>query len=704
MHEAWMPSRRYWLVGLFFLVMVGFAAYRSSSFAVWDDSARVFHPYGKDERNVLRERLAREPFSEFGAECAKWIFLDVDSSGYRPLSNLWVYFVDLFLYRPSHVPMVVILAVGAVLGAFAVSLFYVARRFVRHDLTALAVVLLVLASPPLIGSAWVCVAGVQVLVPLLYCLSLLCYWNLVEGKYRILCAMILGLLLLLGPWVREFFGLNALLLLFLEFRRTRRPTCIAAAALLGFVHALFPTALLHLLFLPQLPVRPVYQLGSLSVQMNRGGIRWNAPWHFLPLFPPSLWLLAGVEAWRRIRTEHESVDQPRSNWLGRFETLVQRLALPYWLWTLLALSVLHAVSQESCFHDYLGLTLGLGLAALGMSRDVFLGCWFLSMYLPIVRVFAEHVHFLYAMPPAAIIFAESMESLFLRLRGRPLLLWGRYALAAVLVVIGLDQLLNVYGAYKANRAIYGGIDVVAAWFARNVPADAAVVSNAIHGEEIKWHSNNHFEMYWTVNTGIAEPRRALPEPAQLEHLLGKRDAHPVYFLDVDFDYTPDKVFYHQHKYVHQAEIARRDLGVVHFTHVRYPFADPLRYLVPRMYQPFLGAPDLENDFARKRSVDHPFRHEIYAVYHVYEVTGSRITPKLGGQVELVQEDVDGFNIVRVGLGYHALPRGEGAFESEKFRYHGYSAQFSGLTPESVRDQIRAFRRGGEEEATEEKRD
>src|SRR5262249_47239171 len=147
----------------------------------------------------------------------------------------------------------------------------------------------------------------------------------------------------------------------------------------------------------------------------------------------------------------------------------------------------------------------------------------------------------------------------------------------------------------------------------------------------------------------------------------------------------------------------RDRGEIHFTHVRYAFTDPLRYLIPRAYQPFLGAPDLENDFARKRSVDHPFRHEIYAIYRVYEVTSSHLKAKLEGPVQLAQQDVYGFDIVRVGLGYHAYPRGEGDFNIERFRWGCYSAQFSGLTLESVREQIRASqRRNGEEEAAEDK--
>jgi hypothetical protein len=355
------------------------------------------------------------------------------------------------------------------------------------------------------------------------------------------------------------------------------------------------------------------------------------------------------------------------------------------------------------YQDYLGLALCLGIAALGMSRNLFLGCWFVLMYAPILRVFTEHVHFLYAMPPAAIILAEAVESLWLRLKALPNLVRVRRALACLLVLIGLDQALNIYGAYRVNHTAYRGIDVVADWFVRNVPKDSAVVTNVIHGEEIKWHSGNHIEVYWTQNTGIPDPRRVVDQPAQIEELLARRSTRPVYFLDVDFDYTPDKGYVHRHKYVHQAEVAWRDRGEIHFTHVRYAFTDPLRYLIPRMYQPFLGAPDLENDFARKRSVDHPFRHEIYASYRVYEVTGSHLKAKLEGPVQLAQQDVNGFDIVRVGLGYHAYPRGEGCFNIERFRWHSYSTQFSGLTLESVREQIRASqRRNGEEEAAENK--
>jgi hypothetical protein len=89
-------------------------------------------------------------------------------------------------------------------------------------------------------------------------------------------------------------------------------------------------------------------------------------------------------------------------------------------------------------------------------------------------------------------------------------------------------------------------------------------------------------------------------------------------------------------------------------------------------------------------VNHPFCNEIDATYRVYEVTGNQLKLKTDGIVQLAQEGFDGFNIVRLGLAFYGLPQGEGAFEVQKFLDRGYSAQFSGQTLQSVRDQIREF--------------
>ena len=642
MQEAWSRRRRvFWLTALFLITTLGFAAYRHSSFVVWNDSDGVFRPGDGHDPAGQRQQpraLRQAPLAVLGSYVTG-AFQSFAGGGYRPLSQLWKAVAELSLDDGASLPLALLLVIGALLGALAVSLFAVARRFVRHDGTALAAVALVLASPPLVASSWVCMAGVQAAVPLLFCLSLLCYWAVVERRRPILAGAALVLLLLFGPWLREFFGLNALLLLFLELRRTRRPTWLMAAAALGFLHALFPTALLHWLYLPELPLRPVYQLGTLSAALG-DGVRWQAAWHFLPLLPPLLWVCGGVEALAGLPAASAIAARRPGDWLERLAGGVQVLAVPCWL--LLLLVVLVAPPLQ----DLIGLVLCLGLAALGMRHDLFLGFWFLLMFVPILRVFTEHIHFLYAMPPAAIILAQAAESLWRRLRTGPHLAWMRPALAGVLALVGADQAMNVYGAYCVNHAAYEGIDAVADWFVRHVPEGTVVVCNVIHGEEIAWHSGNHIRNYWTVGAGINDPSRAVERPAELEALLANRGPHPAYFLDVDFVRPRYKVGYHSHKYVHAMDIDKRNLGVVHITDATYPFFDPLRCLVPKEFQPFLGAPDLVDDFGRGLARGRPFRHEVRAEYHVYEVTGDRVRARIEGPVVLEQEGVEGFNILR----------------------------------------------------------
>ncbi len=668
-----------------------FVACRYSSFAVWDDSPDVFHPSDSDEPlpgwEIESEHLRDAPLPTLRALTVT-AFSAAANGGYRPLAGLWtndVTWPPSFII-PTSLPLPLLVLVGLLHGAFAVALFAVARRFVRSDLAALGAVGLVLASPPLVASSWVCVAGVQVLVPLFFCLSLLCHANIAEGRRTILRWTVLLLLLFFGPWVREFFGLNALLLIFLEWRRARRPTWLMGVAALGLLHFLFPTALMHWLFFPELPLKPVFRLGTLAGRLGDAPVHWDAAWHFLPLMPPLLWVCGGVEALARLFLPDRGTATQPAAWYDRIERGLRIMAIPCWMLLLLLTFVVPPL------RPLVGVAVCLGLAALGASRDLFLGCWFVLMFVPILRVFTEHVHFLYAMPPTAIILAQAAESLWRRLKERPRVAWMRYALGGILAVIGLDQAMTVYGAYHVNHATYEGIDDVAGWFGHNVPTGAVVVSNVLHGEEIKWHSGNHFHNYWSVGAGVCDPRRALEEPAQVEALLADGDRRPVYFLDVDFDYPPSKSWYHRNKYVHNMDIAKRDLGS------RPCHQGTLCFFRPIALPDFQGGisrswerPTSWNDFGRGLSQRQPFRHEVYARYHIYEVTGKHLEPRLEGPVQLEREGVDGFNILRVGLGFHAIPQGDGAFDIERFRAHGYSAQFSGSSLDAVRRQIETLR-------------
>ncbi len=241
------------------------------------------------------------------------------------------------------------------------------------------------------------------------------------------------------------------------------------------------------------------------------------------------------------------------------------------------------------------------------------------------------------------------------------------------------------------HAQYAGMKVVAEHLRRHIPGGAAVVGNVIHLDEIKWLTESHFKAYYSIGSGIVCPQREV-NPDQLRILLAARKTRPVYFLDCDFEYLPGKITYHRHKYVHFSKIASTDLGVVHTSRARYPFLDPLRHLVKAEHVPFLGPPDLENDFYRGRGRDpSPFALEMYAEYHLYRVDGEDVETYSPASIRLV-EDMQGFNILTDGNRWMAVPQGEGAFDIGRLIQHGYSRQFIGTTLDEVRRQIADCRR------------
>ncbi len=282
-----------------------------------------------------------------------------------------------------------------------------------------------------------------------------------------------------------------------------------------------------------------------------------------------------------------------------------------------------------------GIVVCLGFAAIGSRRGLFLPFWFLTALLPFLRVFTEHIHYLYTMPPAAIIVAMEIEALVgaawragdpSKLSANiPRLRWREAILITAILLLTLDQGLNFVGAFQVNRATYGGMPEVAQWFEEHVPKGAFVVSNMLHAEEIKRYSGGHFENYWTVRLGVSDPSRVVEEPAQLRRLLADRGDRPVYFLNDSFDYWPRQAGYHRHKFAGKPLIPQEPLGLIHQSKTRYFFLDPLRHFVPREYVSFLGAPDLVNDFYC--GLPHHrwlFRYEVYADYRVYRVLGEEI--------------------------------------------------------------------------------
>ncbi len=303
-HSILSPGRL-WLCLLFVSVTLLFVGYRHGHPYVWDDSVNL-------AEGVAKSRCVEEfHHAETKPGLSVWlghvwmdVFGHIAGGGYRPLAELFSVLTHCWLLDTESPTILHLLIVGSIYGGLAVSLFCLACRFLRHAWTAALAAFLVMASPPLAATSWVVMTGVQAIVPLATCVALLCYFKSREPGRHSTARGVLLAIMVFGPWFREFLGIVAILVIFLEWQRRHRPTPLMALASLCLLHAIFPAALMHWLFFPSLPLRSVFAMGSLAGSLNSPGIRWYALWHFIPLLPPSLLVLAaatGVAAsWKHV--------------------------------------------------------------------------------------------------------------------------------------------------------------------------------------------------------------------------------------------------------------------------------------------------------------------------------------------------------------------------------------------------------------------
>lgn len=620
-----------------FLIAVAFAFYRSSSGFVWDDSHHlttnafdVDQPLSISKEGILKRIVV----DSFGS---------VTRSGYRPLSAA-IDLLGVSLFTTSRkFALAWFVGVGVVVGLLSVAVYAVASRYVRTKTAAALAVFLFLCSSPVVSGSWIVFAGIQAIVPLIVCSELLLYWKITStSRFRRVCIVLLCLLYLVGPWFREFIGMTALMIVFLELRSHKRLTILTCISAAFFLHALYPTALVHLFFFEDLPLGSIFSLGSLGDQMastatssgwirnTMRSLRWQAGAHYLTLFGPLLlflllldYIVYALIQLRQETTARLSLDRTPAIVRTPAATFARLLPTAY-------LTVLILGMSEVYSAKVLWLVLVLLFAFQALRQDVFLAIWFLLFFLPFLRVFTEQVHLAYCMLPASIIAAGTIERMYFGLsldRQCRLIRCLRYGLCAIVLISGIDHGLNVYGSHRVVNGVYDGTVAAAKWLRKNVPENSIVVANAIHCEDMRFFCNDWIEIYYTVRAGLARPESGeMIDPNNLQRLLEQSlPQRKVYFLELDFDYTPNKVKYHSHKYVRAGAVKMRDLGIIHTTQISYPFLDPFKAWIPREYVSFLGPPDLENDFYRGPSrTGRPFVREVYADYHLYEVVGEEV--------------------------------------------------------------------------------
>lgn len=688
-------------------VAAAFVLYRSADFFVWDDSPNLMSGLQAPSWSQAHQRasldwheLRHDPIGTLCSDIGH-AFGRVSESGYRPLSHLQQRVIDRMVARggPHGLHLFVW---GLAYGATALALFSVARRYLTTIWAPWLAVWLVFAAPPATTASWVVLTGFQMLVPLSLCVTVWLHRTLVErpATWRWSLSALLTVWLL-APWIREFGGLCSLLVLVGEGVRARRPTWLGGLAALGFLHAVYPTALLIALFGLPLPWEPVHRLGYLGGRLQVSMVHWYAGWHFVHLFPPTLWVIltcGGLTTLgQQIRSHARSASAPPGTASrGATERLAFLGATALW-----GIGVGWALVTR---HETLPVWLVGGVLLFAFTVDMLLAVWFALSFFPILRVFTQNTHFLYACVPFAIVAAVLCERLWLaitslcestalastkyRVSGSPL--WrlsyvppwlGRAALAAGLLLVVADHGLNLYHTRHVMRRVVRGMREVARVIDR-LPHATCVVCNAIHGDELAWLGHGGWRNIPTVDAGVMTPDRAVLEPAALQTLLDAEPEGGVFLLDVRAPMSSEKRLYHEHKYVHRPGVETASLGLLHQTRIACRFLDPLKHFVPPRYVPYLGPPDLVNDFYMGPALDGGlFRNELFVEYRLFRVTDRAVRQEASpcGPCRLVRADVRGFNVLTDGRRFFAIPCTAGPFDPYRFAGRHYAEQFTDIT-------------------------
>ncbi|MPZ78650.1 MAG: hypothetical protein GEU77_19285 [Deltaproteobacteria bacterium] len=626
------PQSREWTYAFLGSAIV-YILWRWSDFLVWDDTSSAgFNAYSNGGHFALSRVTV----------IVKEAFAYVQSDGYRPISAIirGIGAAYVLAYGPN--PAIFIVANGLMCGLVLVLLLRFAREFLAQTASSYFASFLFLASTPVLTGSLVLFSGIQFLVFVFILATLNVYFayeKCTDKKWLV----VLVPLLIIGPWVREFVGIVAPLILVNELLHRRIMGAVSLIAAAGFLHALFPTFVMSL-FVSDLPIAFVFNIGNLrnfiapeASSENFTGLiarfHWRIVLDLFSILPPSLVLSALL-------------------------IFTYRLAFD------------RTISGEH------------------WRKEVFLLVFFAASFLPFLILFNSQVHLAYSLMPLSVLIAAQVEYV-LKLQASPKWRAIRAVIFAVITIAVFDHATNIYAVRHVTHDIYNTIISLAHRFQREVPKGTIVISNAHHLEDIRLYANGHIDP-WAAVGGIPDRSRWLYGADDYRRFFDPEQGQGVLLLDVrkpqlSGQRGSDRVF----RQVQDPIFAIEMVGRIASVSSSYFFFDPLRLLLPTRVTAWTGPPDLEFDFYRGPSLDGAlFGKEVAADYYLYLVTGDRIW-RWAPHAVLLKESYFSFNIVGFRDRVYAIPQSEGAFDLEKIQKKLYSKTFVANNYDEILRQIDA---------------
>lgn len=635
MRKIFAEHTAYQAIFIFIIFLSIFYFSRENYAIVFDDTTAILDQDGKGPFTVY---WLDNAWNEFLYE-----FTAVADAGYRPLSigiasvvggsialgilpfSLWVAFV------------------GVLIGLTAVVTFFLGRQIAGTTWGGWIAAFLLFGCPPFIAASWVVFAGIQTFVPLFLGCGVLLYLDLAKApdgrQWRYVA---LALLLLFGPWVREFIAVLGPIIIASEIWRARRPTLLMGLGLIGFLHGLFPTALVHFIFAPDLPLAPVYKLGWLARQVSGGDTRIFRPevaLHALQIIPPSFYVII-FAALLVLR------DKASNFLIHRFLRIFIIVggfivAISYWI-----------------IEDYFLLTatalfITAAPAALALRFSPTLAIWYTAAYLPFFKVYAQETHLAYMAQPLAIIAAIAVANLWRYCATTaPLFrVYVRSALSTVVVILTFDQMIHVVVSRQITKSMAETAVKISRYLSIATPAGVTLGANTLMGHDIQLFSRGHVRFHSTFPNGNFET-------AAIQALGNSQD---VYLLAAEYPFLPGKIAYHRNAYVDLSSSVILPIGRLTTVRVQYFYLDPLRLLASRPFISFLGPPDMVNDvYAGPQRGGVPFMREHYVALDLYRVNHTALRRPATGVAEtdekarLIEEGRNGRNILLYKNRFYAV--------------------------------------------------
>lgn len=682
---------------LFLLFSAGFIFWRHGCPLVWDDTS-VYKLAFQTWKVDGREDWLIKYFSYIIPA-----FSDVAPSGYRPINGLLQSFFILAINSTSpswgH-----LFFVSFFIGGLAVAFKSVATRFIKSQPLAYACLALFMFSSPLAQSSWISYSGIPVLVPFFTCVGLLLYFEICDGPTEGQGKLwTLVLLVVLSSLYREFMIALPLTILGMEMIQTRRITRISFLAAILIINCLFPTFVPYLFFnllagvtgsgsVPgdtgwlahgiALPLKPFFQLGNVHGQLTRGlEIREEVSHHLLSILSPSLCIfsffgfvsLALMKFRRQANADGLTVE-------AGFSLAASTIGL-------ISLAGIILWSYDSWPYHFGVLTLIL-IAGVVDRR---LAVWVVVFLAPFYLVYTERAHLAYVMMPVTIVVVSVLERCWEAqpFGGMPRKLL-RCAAGMALAVGVLDAGANPVAVRAVMSGISNGIENVAIKISeRHLDRPVAIIGNVLHVDDLRLYLDDGYRILWTIPSGHDRPQDVTETPEQLSKFL---KAHlpttDVYFLDVKQDFLPIKKWYHQHRFVAGCSVSTTDLGLLHLTRAEYFMPDPLRWFGRREFYPFLGPPDLVDDFYYGPS-PRPFFGKVEAEYHLYKIGSSEVKSWIPlGPDRLLEHNYFGFSIFDQNKRIFAIPVAEGEFAYERACRKGYSRFLESSSVDEIKEMIK----------------